>query len=145
MKQFSLILIACLLMACDPGYVINYHVLPDHRTEQGITKAYIAETKINKSEIEAILNNLANTYGLSRSDVTDGNGTLTYSRYWDGASNKHPRSITLSMHNNETQAGWEISVFEWLTSSQTEFGEMLETALVKALSAKDNWQVKRVE
>ncbi|MFV1985533.1 MAG: hypothetical protein ACC657_18435 [Thiohalomonadales bacterium] len=145
MKPIIVITIALLIAACDPGYVINYRVSSSVVPEPSVTKTYRAESGITESEMREILENVADTYGLSESGRSGGKDELHYSRYWDGASRKHPRTFSISAKKVENDIGWNVSLFEWLVSKQTEYGAKLEATLIKALSVKNNWQVKRVE
>ena len=145
MKQILVIVIALFITACDPGYVINYQVSPEIAPKPGVTNTYNAETRITRDELQVILENIADTYGLSVSNEADNKSGLSYYKYWDGASKKHPRSISITVNKEEKEMKWNISIFEWLVSKQTEFGAKLEASLLEALSVKQNIQVKRVE
>ncbi len=145
MKQILLIVIALFITACDPGYVINYQVSPEIVPKSGVTNTYNAESGITKGELRGIFDKIADIYGLSVSNEADNKNGLSYFRSWDGASKMHPRSISITVIKEENEMKWNINIFEWLVSKQTEFGANFEASLLEALSVKQNMQVERVE
>jgi len=84
-------------------------------------------------EIKSIVDEVCNQYGLkNNSENTD--SEIKYTRYWGSSSYQHPNSIYLSLSpNNSDKHILEISIFEWETIKQTEFGNKIQNQLLKQL------------
>jgi len=84
-------------------------------------------------EIKSIVDEVCNQYGLkNNSENTD--SEIKYTRYWGSSSYQHPNSIYLSLNpSNSDKHILEISIFEWETIKQTEFGNIIQNQLLKQL------------
>lgn len=91
------------------------------------------ENASSLSEIQSIISEVCNEHGLEHSSDKSPD-EVKFSRYWGSSNHKHPNTIFLSLSKNSDDKDiLEISIFEWQTIIQTEFGEKIQAQLLKEL------------
>ncbi len=135
MKKLNKIifLLATLLSiaACESSHISLIRI-DTSLLEEAIQSTNAGATSL--SEIESILAEVSNQHGLEKGNLKNDTNEIKFTRYWGSANDQHPNSIYLSLNQSNTDRQiLEISIFEWESVQQTEFGEELMTHLLKEL------------